>query len=87
MTWTMIGPRGSVIDGASFGGIHLLPLLPLQKHGLYLLVEELSCLGIPGIQPVVIDEDSLMLKPICPAILANLLVDPLPGLVPERWLL
>ncbi len=73
-----------MIDGASLGGIHLFPLLSLQKHGFYLLVEELSCLRIPGIQTVMVDEDGLMLEPIRPTILADLLVYPLPGLVSKR---
>ena len=80
-------PRGSVIDGASLGGIHLFPLLSLQEHGLDLFVQELPSPWIPGIQPMVIDEDGLMLEPFCPAILADLLVDPLPSLVSKRGLL
>jgi hypothetical protein len=71
------------LDLPLLGGIHLFSTFTLQKHGLDLAVEELPGLGITGIQPVVVDQERLMLEPVAPAILADFLVDLLPDRVPE----
>ncbi len=77
---------GSVLDGPPPGGVDLLALSSLQEHRLDLFVEEFPRLGVSGIQPIVIDEESLVLKPFPPAVLADLFLHPLTDGVPERCL-
>jgi hypothetical protein len=76
-----------VLDLPLLGGIHLLPILSLQKYRLDLTIEEFPGLRVPGIQAMVVDEDGLVLEPFCPAILADLLQDPFSNGIPERGLL
>jgi hypothetical protein len=52
-----------------------------------LLIEELPGFGIPRIQAVVVDEKGLVLKPVAPAVLADLLMDALAQGIPEGSLL
>ena len=77
---------GSVLYGPLPGGVDLFALSSLQKHRLDLLVEELSGLGVSGIQSVVVDEEGLVLEPFSPAILADLFLQPLTHGIPERCL-
>ena len=76
-----------MLDLPLLGGIHLLPIPSLQKNRLDLTIEEFPGLGVPGIQPVMVDEDGLVLEPFCPAILADLLQDPVSNGIPKRGFL
>ena len=79
-------PGESVLDISLLGRVHLLARLTLQKNGLDLGVEELPGLRIPRVQAVVVDQNGLVLEPVTPTCLADLLMHSLPYGVPEGGL-
>jgi hypothetical protein len=56
------------------GGVHLLATLPFEQNRFDLGVKEFTGLRVPGIEPVVVDQEGLMLQPVTPARSADLLV-------------
>jgi hypothetical protein len=78
------GPTGaSPLDVALLRGVHLLRLAVAQQHLLDLLVQEGARLRVARIEPVVVDEQRLVLEPVLPAVGADLAEDPIAHLVPE----
>lgn len=75
-----------MLDLPLLGSVYPFSLLPFQKHRLDLLIQEFLGPGVPGIQSVMVDEESLMLQPLCPTVLADLVMNPLSQGIPERGL-
>ncbi len=61
----------SPFDGSLLGQVDRVGIRSAQKHVFYLLVQELACLGVTGIEPVVVDEQGLVLEPIAPTALTD----------------
>jgi len=78
------GPGQLELDVPLLGGIHSLATLPFQQHGFDLVIQKLPCFGVPGIQPIVVDEEGLVFEPIAPTCLADLLVHAFSDGVTER---
>ena len=76
-----------MLDASLFGPIDLRSSFAPEEDLLHLRIEELPGLGIPGIKAVVIHEHGLVLEPVSPAVLADLLMDSLTYGVLEGGLL
>ncbi len=73
------------LDAPLSARIHLLSLTAAEEHLLDLLVQELARFLVSGIQPVVVDQQGLMLQPLLPAGRTDALQDSLAEVVLERW--
>ncbi len=77
------GPARSPLDAALLGRVDLLGVAVAQQHLLDLLVEEGARLRVARVEPVVVDEQRLVLEPFLPAVGTDLALDPLAQLVAE----
>jgi len=73
----------SPLDAPLLGRVDLLGPAVAQEDLLDLLVEEGAGLGVARIEPVVVDEQRLVLEPVLPALRADLTLDPVAQLVAE----
>src|SRR5688500_7796724 len=68
-------PRGLPCDGALLRRVHILLVAALEEERFHVLGEEAACLRIHDIQSVMVDQHSLLLHPLPPALLAETLHD------------
>jgi hypothetical protein len=73
----------SPLDAALLRGVDLLGSALAEQDLLDLFVQEGAGLGVAWVEPVVVDEQRLVLEPLLPAVGADLTLDPLTQLVAE----
>src|SRR6185503_4396348 len=80
-------PAPLPLDGSLLRRIDVLFRARLEEERLHVLLEKAAGLRVHDVQAVMIDEHRLLLEPLAPAVLADLLNDALPNFAGKRWTL